>query len=319
MKMRSSPIVPQIADAADFVRRGDIQPPWSGFRPANEDSRFTVPVSGGTGILSPQPEETAWLLDRRRERWPRSPVRRAAAFRRLQSSDKETAYLARRALLTRQNQGIRELIGEAEHGTIVPTDQFLLGIDEKIIADLMRAGLPLERPVGKHFVVRLEKATVRFTDKYGLIIVDGVMFRPSTPDRLTQVRVHGGLGKVEIDPKTGKLNISIAVDDIDLLQAGILDKVLGREGKSCSRPGDGRPAGRAAQDRGAGDAGAGHQDPGDRRRRGADGLAADPARSQGDARDGGRHKLWVTFDAKLGKITGAERTRVSVGKKGKKK
>jgi hypothetical protein len=235
-------------------------------------------------------------------------------------SDKEEAYLARRALLTRQNQGIRELIGEAERGTIVPTDQFLLGIHEKIIADLLGAGLPLERPVGKHFIVRLESAKVRFTDKYGLIIVDGVLFRPSTPDRLTQLRVYGGLGKVEIDPKTGKLNIRIAVDDIDLLQAGILDKVLGKGGKKLLET-----KGRDILQ----DALPPIEVPVT--------LAQDikiPAIAEGAVQMdslqipldlkvtrviAAGHKLWVTFDAKLGDITGAEEgLGVSVGKKNKK-
>jgi hypothetical protein len=146
-------------------------------------------------------------------------------------SDEEDAYLARRALLLRQNQGIREMIVDAEKGQLIQDEEFLVGIDETVVADVVRAGLPIERPLGKHFRVRLETATVRFRDKYGTIDVEGVLFRPSTPDRKTAVRVHGGLGQVKIDPQTGKLVIKIAVDDIELLQAGILDRILGAGGK----------------------------------------------------------------------------------------
>ena len=61
-------------------------------------------------------------------------------------SDQETEFLARKAFLQRQNQGMRELIAEAEQGTLVPRDRFLIGIDEQVIADVFRYQLPMERP-----------------------------------------------------------------------------------------------------------------------------------------------------------------------------
>jgi hypothetical protein len=146
-------------------------------------------------------------------------------------SEKETAFLAKRALLQRQNQGTRELIAEAEQGSLVPSDEFLIGIDEKVVGDLLRAGLPLERPLGKRMIIRLERAAVELRDKFGIITVDGSVYRPSTPQRRIAVRVHGGLGSVQIDPATGLLHIRIAIDDIEILQAGILESVLGKGGK----------------------------------------------------------------------------------------
>ena len=41
----------------------------------------------------------------------------------------------------------------------------------------------------------------------------------------------GGLGAVHIDPATDLLSMTIAVDRVELLEAGLLDKVLGRGGK----------------------------------------------------------------------------------------
>ncbi len=134
-------------------------------------------------------------------------------------------------MLTRQNQGIREMIEDAEKGTLLPPDEFLVGIDERVVGDLLAAGLPVERPLGKHFIVRLESATVRFRDKYGQVVVDGVMFRPATPERRTAVRVHGGLSEVQLDPKSGRLQMKIAIDDLELREAGILEQVLGSGGR----------------------------------------------------------------------------------------
>jgi hypothetical protein len=147
-------------------------------------------------------------------------------------SDEETAYLSKKALLTRQNQGIRELIAEAEKGTLVPVDQFLVGIDESVVADLLRFALPLERPLGDKLILHVDKVDVQFRDKYGVITVEGSVNRPQTPDRRIAIRAHGGLGDVTIDPATERLSIKIAIDDIQLLEAGILEGVLGRGGKS---------------------------------------------------------------------------------------
>lgn len=146
-------------------------------------------------------------------------------------STQEADFLAQKALLERQNRGLRELIAEAEQGSLVPADRFLVGIDERIVADLLRSQLPLERPLGKRFIVHLDSATVHLRDKFGAITLEGDVHRPETPQRKTAVRIYGGLGAVAIDPATDLLNINIAIDHLELLQAGILDKVLGRGGK----------------------------------------------------------------------------------------
>lgn len=139
--------------------------------------------------------------------------------------------MARKAFMMRQNQGIRELIAEAERGSLVPTDRFLIGIDERIIADLVRYQLPLERPLGKRFIIHLDQATILLRDKFGAVTLDGNIHRRKTPERRIAVRIHGGLGGIAIDPKTNLLAVSIAIDRIELLEAGILENVLGSGGK----------------------------------------------------------------------------------------
>lgn len=146
-------------------------------------------------------------------------------------SAEESSFLAKRDFLKRQNQGIRELIEEQEKGSLVPTGRFLIGIDEVVVGDLLRSQLPLTRPLGKRFVVRLERATVLLRDKFGLITLDGEIHRPSTPHRKTAVRVLGGLGAVEVDSVSDLLHIDIAIDHIELVEAGILEGVLGEGGK----------------------------------------------------------------------------------------
>jgi len=146
-------------------------------------------------------------------------------------SVEETDFLARKAVLERQNRGIRELIADAEHGSLVPADRFIVGIDEKVIAELLRSQLPFEHPLGKRLIVHLDSATVLLRDKFGFISIQGEIHRRATPERRTAVRILGGLGAVQIDPTTDLLSVSIAIDDVELLEAGILEKVLGRGGK----------------------------------------------------------------------------------------
>jgi hypothetical protein len=146
-------------------------------------------------------------------------------------SQEETEYLARRAMLLRQNQGIKELIAEEEKGSLVPLDRFLIGVDEKVLGDIFGSQLPRERPLGERFVIRLEKAEVSLQDKYGLVIIEGNIHRRNTPERKIAVRIFGGLDTVMIDPVTNLLNISFAIDHFELLQAGILESILGSSGK----------------------------------------------------------------------------------------
>jgi hypothetical protein len=133
--------------------------------------------------------------------------------------------------------------------------------------------------------------------------------------------VHGGLGAVEIDPKTGVLHIKIAVDDIEVLSAGMLDKVLGNAGKRLvaqkgeelladQLPSLQVPVALAQEIR---------VPP---IRQGAiqmDSLSI-PLNVKVDKVFAAASKLWITFDAKVGTISGAESgLGVSVGKKKGKK
>jgi hypothetical protein len=147
------------------------------------------------------------------------------------SSPEESDFLARKAVLQRQNQGIRELIAEAERGPLIPADRFIVGVGENVVEGLLHSQLPFERPLGKRFVIRLERATVLLRDKFGLITIEGNLHRLSSPQRRTAVRIHGGLGDVRLDPVTDLLSLKIAIDDVELLEAGMLDDVLGRGGK----------------------------------------------------------------------------------------
>jgi len=236
-------------------------------------------------------------------------------------SEHESNYLARRALLERQNRGIHELVEEAERGSLLPADRFLIGIDEQVVGDLFRSQLPIQRPLGKHFIVHLEHANVEFRDKYGVITVEGEVYRPATPERMTTVRVHGGLGDVRIDPVSDLLTIQIAVDHVEVLEAGMLEKVLGRSAKDLlaskgremlqdALPTLNVPVGLARSIRVSA-----FEEGGVR----LDSLTV-PLQISVERVIALEHKLWVTLDAKVGEIEGGEKgMAVAVVKKRKRK
>ena len=146
-------------------------------------------------------------------------------------SERERTFHSRKALYERQNRGLRELIEEASRGSLVPVDEFLVGVDEKIVAEIFRAGLPVETSVGERVILRIEQATVHFEDKYGDVTVLARLIRRAAPDKGVVVRARGGLGAVEIDPATDRLKIKIAIDHVEIEKAGMLDGVLGGAAK----------------------------------------------------------------------------------------
>jgi hypothetical protein len=235
-------------------------------------------------------------------------------------SEEEVSFVARSELLRRQNQGIRELIQEEEKGSLVPTGRFLVGVHESIVQDLLRSQLPLERPLGKRFVVRLERATVLLRDKFGAITIEGEVHRPATPDRKTAVRILGGLGAVEIDPVTNVLHVEIAIDHIELLQAGILEGILGHGGKKFLAE-KGKPLLQDALPQLEVPVALGQSIHVPAIEEGA--IRLDPlviplhlSVARVPATGG---KLWVTLNAEVGKVTGAEQgLGVAVGKKARK-
>ncbi|MEB2344083.1 MAG: hypothetical protein OZ948_05035 [Deltaproteobacteria bacterium] len=143
-------------------------------------------------------------------------------------SEEEVRYQARRAELERRARGLRELVADAEQGSLIPTDRFFVGVGETLVQDLFRSQLPLEQPLEDRFVVRLESAAIELDDKYGAVRIEGRIHPVRFPARQVALRIEGGLGEAAIDPATGILRVRVAIDHIDIAEAGGLERVLGR-------------------------------------------------------------------------------------------
>ena len=143
-------------------------------------------------------------------------------------SEEQVQYEARKAELERRVQGLQELVASAEQGSLIPTDRFFVGVGEDLVEDLFRSQLPLEQPLEDRFVVRLESAEMDFDDKYGAVRIAGRIHPVKFPSRQVALRIEGGLGEASIDPATGILRVRIAIDHIDIAEAGGLEQLLGR-------------------------------------------------------------------------------------------
>lgn len=143
-------------------------------------------------------------------------------------SEEQARYEARKAELERRARGLRELVAEAEQGSLIPADRFFVGVGEQLVEDLFRSQLPLEQPLEDRFVVRLERAEMAFDDKYGAVRIEGRIHPVRFPSRRVALRIEGGLGEASIDPDTGMLRVRVAIDHIDIAEAGGLEALLGR-------------------------------------------------------------------------------------------
>ncbi len=80
---------------------------------------------------------------------------------------------AEEAVILHQIRGLQELVRAAESRTLTDADQIAVAIDDKLVAGLIAASLPLERDVAGRFQVRIEKAEVEFRSARSLVSLSG--------------------------------------------------------------------------------------------------------------------------------------------------
>jgi hypothetical protein len=131
--------------------------------------------------------------------------------------------IAQELAITRQIEGLRELIATAERGSLVPSDRVIIAVEEQLVRDLAQLALPREEVIGGRFRVRLEQADVRFQDKWGSVRLDGRV-RPaegSAEDMFAEVAVFGLMDAVEVDPTTGELSGKVTPLGFEVRRVGV--------------------------------------------------------------------------------------------------
>jgi len=139
--------------------------------------------------------------------------------------------IAQETALGRQIEGLRELIATAERGSLIPSDRVVIAVDEQLVRALAQLALPREEVIGDRFRVRLEKADVRFRDKWGSVRLDGRV-RPaegSGGDVFAELSVFGLMDAVVVDPATGVLSGKVTPLGFEIRRVGLYgDTATGR-------------------------------------------------------------------------------------------
>jgi hypothetical protein len=120
------------------------------------------------------------------------------------------------AVLRRQIVGLRDLVAAAEKGEIANTGQVLIGIEEKLLTELVNANLPPEIAIADRLRVKISQAEVRFRATTSIVLLRARLGSVSHADRFADVLLGGGLEEVQIEPATGRLTARIGLFHIEV-------------------------------------------------------------------------------------------------------
>jgi hypothetical protein len=122
---------------------------------------------------------------------------------------------ATRVVLAREVEGLRAIANRAARGeAILAPDDVVVVIKDSLVRDLLTANLPFEAQVDK-YQISLQRAEVTFRGS-PLIALEGSVKPREGMDVEGTVRVLGALEKIRIDPASGQLSASVAVDHVDI-------------------------------------------------------------------------------------------------------
>lgn len=132
---------------------------------------------------------------------------------------------AQKVVLSREVEGLRELAARLDRGeSVLPPDDVVVAIDDALVRDLLAANLPFETAVDA-YRIRLTQAEVTFRGS-PLISLQGGVARRDKEEVLGEVRVLGALEKIRIDPASGQLSASVAVDHVDIKRLAGFESLL---------------------------------------------------------------------------------------------
>lgn len=135
------------------------------------------------------------------------------------NSDEAARARREKAILDRQIPGLRELVALAEKGTLFSPDWLAIGIDEKLVQDLLAASLPQEQGIGERFKARVETAEVSFRGNQGLVTLRGRVGPREDPDTWADLTLMGGFDELKIDAGTGALTARVGLYHFEVQRA----------------------------------------------------------------------------------------------------
>ena len=122
--------------------------------------------------------------------------------------------------LTRESHALRGAVAEANAGNFIHADDVIVGVHEDVVADLLKATLPVEVAIpgviaAESVTARVDHATVVFNGGFGTVTVDGRAWFTRFPSVAADVHLSGGVSEVIIDPATHALTATIGLDTLE--------------------------------------------------------------------------------------------------------
>jgi hypothetical protein len=132
---------------------------------------------------------------------------------------------ARKVVLKREVEGLREVVARLERGeSVLPLDDVALSIDDVFLRDLIGAQLPFETDVDR-FHLTLKEAEVQFRGS-PVVRLRGVLHPKEKSGLEAAVTVIGALEGIQVDGSSSTLKATIAVDHISIEKAAGVEKFL---------------------------------------------------------------------------------------------
>lgn len=129
------------------------------------------------------------------------------------------------ALLQRRVEGLRALVAAASTGPLVPADELLVVVDQRLVRGLLVAALPIERTLGGRYRIALQKAEASFEDGFALVRLTGRASLLGDPRTFVDLTLFGALTVEGLVGETGQLRAHVEVVAVDVQRVGVLGVV----------------------------------------------------------------------------------------------
>lgn len=133
---------------------------------------------------------------------------------------------AQQVALERELSGLRASVAKLERGEpFLPEEAVVVSVAEGVVKEFLAAQLPI--------AVELERSKIELTHAEASfkgspsVNLTGSMVHKDHPDFVGEVRVIGALDSITVDSESGSLRAVVAVDHVDLLKIGGLERFLG--------------------------------------------------------------------------------------------
>jgi hypothetical protein len=133
---------------------------------------------------------------------------------------------AQLAVRRREAEGLRASLAKLERGeAILPEDAVVVAVSESVVTDLLNVQLPFEADAGS-FRVKLAHGEAVFKGS-PVVRLTGTIAPAGHPDLAGEVAVLGAFEGITIEPASGTLRATIAIDHVDLVKVAGIEKFIG--------------------------------------------------------------------------------------------